>query len=859
MNIRCANCELEFAYDPPPFASGGTARCPRCGHGNDVDETSATSPGSGGGAPVTSAEGAGGDADQLFCFNCGKPMQANPQELIPVCSECKAGSASAAGETSGEAPVPEQPADAAAAAGAAELMVRKSNGQVYGPFPEETIVEWIRAGKIHPDEEVSKIGGAWKMFSKHDHFSTFFPDVKKTSQPVRQEVQFKKVSAARESVRSLGKILIAVFFLAVVGTVVYYLVSRGTLAIPESVIGSASDAIQGAGEEGGDAVVDQGRAAELIREIQGKYPELEGSAIEHYYRAREAMGRGNVDDLQEAVVHMEKAIALDPTHAAALAGLGQVYTLMAHEDDNFSSLLNNSFYFIDLALESRDYELEAHKAKAWFLYHTDNLDKAITHVNFALEVDPSDPEAHMLLGMCNHGKLGQVKPGVRAHFDKALELAPDYSTAHYQLGRCHDTDGDFRAAIEAYTAKIAADPEFVPAHLHVAKIYEQIGDYELSVAEYEQVLKMSPMHREAILRLGRIHTQVTGDAKRAASLYQRLAADESVADFSNSNRLELATGQASALRLAGDHDGACAAADEALKVDDSSVIAHFEKGMCEHARGDIDPAGRAFNRAVTLASDWSDAELARLEFFRGVAYYDAEQYPDALESFDRVINLDDSHVPAAIYRAGVFAKLGQFDRVKGSLRVIRAADPLGYRRGYKVRSLWSPIPPMAAICRDIGSGLIDVNFDPELFGLAGAVCYHAGDGERAKRYLDRSAGDDPRGWAPMLYSALMATDSGKLEDAAGTLDALTSEHRDVPAFRLIEGDVALAQGELALAERSYTHVLQYERDLAWGHAQLGQTYARLERPDEARRAFKTAAEKDPDLLAPLLGRFEHSL
>jgi tetratricopeptide (TPR) repeat protein len=289
------------------------------------------------------------------------------------------------------------------------------------------------------------------------------------------------------------------------------------------------------------------------------------------------------------------------------------------------------------------------------------------------------------------------------------------------------------------------------------------------------------------------------------------------------------------------------------------VVAQFEKGMCEHARGAIDPAGRAFNQAVALASNLPEAELAQLEFFRGVAYYAAEQYPDALESFQRVIELDDTHVPGAIYRAGVFAKLGQFDRVKGSLRVIRDADPLGYRREHKVRQMWAPIPSMAGICRDIGSGLVDVNFDPELFGLAGAVCYHAGDSDRASRYLKRSADDDPREWAPLLYTALLDREQGKLDQAAEGLDRLTSEHRDVPAFRLIEGDVALDRDELGLAERSYTHVLQYERDLAWGHSQLGETFARLERPDEARDAFKTAADKDPDLLAPLLGMFDHEL
>lgn len=858
MNIRCANCELEFAYDPPPFASGGTARCPRCGHGNDVAETSATSPSAGaaGGARVTSGADARGGADQVFCFNCGKPMQANPQELIPVCAECKAGSSTATGSEEVSLPPAAEPE---AASSAAELMVRKSNGQVYGPFPEETIVEWIRAGKIHPDEEVSKIGGAWKMFSKHEQFSTYFPDVKRTPRAEKQEVQFKKVSAARESVRSLGKLLVAAIFLVVVGIVVYYLVSRGTLAIPESVIGQASDAIQGVGDGEQDPAAAKGRATELIAGLKTKYSDTEGSSSEHYYRGREAMARGNVADLEQALEHMEKAVALDPANAAALAGLGQVYTVLAHEDETFSSLLNDSFYFIDYALEMREYEVEANRAKAWFFYHTDNPEKAITHVNFALEIGPDEPESHMLMGMCNHALSGSLKPGVLAHFTRALELDPEYDDTHFQLGVCYEADGRHREALDAFAAKVEAAPAYVGAHLHIGRLYEAIGDYNEAVAAYERVMGMDPKNREAIFRLGRIHTQVTGDAKRAAALYQRLVDDESSANLTRAERLELATGRASALRLAGKTDAACEAADEALAEDDAAVIAYFEKGMCEHARGAIDEASRAFNQAISLATDQPEEVLAQLEFFRGVAYFDAEQYPDALESFERAINLDKTFVPGATFRAGVYAKLGQPDKVKGSLRVIRDVDPLGYRRAHKVHSLWAPIPSMAGICRDIGTSLVDVNYDPELFGLAGGVCYHAGDLERAQRYLERSAAEDPREWAPLLYQGLAAWDRGDLNAAQASIDALTAEHRDVPVFYMIEGDLALARDDLPAAERSYLQALKYGRDLAWGHSQLGVVYARTERVEDAKREFQTAMDADPELIGPYLAMFEHEI
>jgi tetratricopeptide (TPR) repeat protein len=850
MDIRCVNCGLEFAYDPPPFTPQSEARCPRCGHGNVVGDDDGPAPAMDMDEPAAAM---GGSGEEVFCFNCGKPMQARADELIPVCDQCKAG-ASTDAVVSSDRPesVDDGPLPTAAEA---ELMVRKSNGQVYGPFPEETIIEWIKAGKIQRDEEVSKIGGAWRSFAIQSEFSAYFPEVKATSRPESQDVQFKKVSKTKESLSGLVRVVIAVGFIVVVGIGVYYLTSRGTLKLPDWVLGKATDAIAGDPEDGGEKP-EQERIAELMVELHEAHPEVTGSTFEHYYRARTLVNRGNPEDMRAAKEEMEKAVVADSTNAAALAGLGELYNKISTFDRASGELQRRSFYYIDESLEMGEYQLEAWRAKAWFLFVNGEFDDAMQFCEQALTVNDRDAETHMLMGLCEFGRSNSMTGAAAQHFDKAIEIAPTYDEVHFQKGRCFEQLGQHGAAIDEYTKKIQSAPAFIGSHYALGQIYESLGIYDKAVASYEQVLQLDRLHKESILRLGRIHTQVTGDRKRAATLYLRLAEEEAPA-LSTFEKLEYALGRSSALRVVGDVAGACAAADEALDIDDTSNAAHFEKGLCLHAQGDNSNAIRSLGQAVNHTTQ--PGEIAQLEFYLGMVHMAEGNGPDSLESFQRCTENDPTFLPAAVFRSAVYASLEQPEQIQATLWSTKAVEPTAYRRQGKLQTIWAPVPEMGDTCKQISDALADVTFNPELFGLAGGACFHAGEQRRASSLLSRCLSDDPRNWAGQLYSGLLAWEQGDMAKAKRFLSEAADEHRDVGAFHLVLGDLLLAQGDLEGAQREYTDALRYDRDLAWAHNQLGVLHARADRDSEALTEFDAALELDATLLQPLENKFEYNL
>jgi len=846
MNIECVNCGLEFAYDPPPFSTQKEARCPRCGHANPADDAGV------GGAIAGGGDGLGGD-EEVFCFNCGKPMNARADELIPVCDECKAGAGT---DTAVGPDTHDEVSDdhGGASVEDAELMVRKANGQVYGPFPEETIIDWIQAGKIQRDEEVSKIGGAWRNFANHEEFASYFPDLKVVPRQTTQDVQFKKVSAARESLGAIGRVLIAVAIIGVVGAGVYYLASRGTLALPDSVLGRASDVIAGGGEQ--TDVPDEGQLAEHLEELRVRHGVVESPSFEHYYRARTINARGNPADLTVAREEMEKAVVADPDNGAALAGLGELYNKLALVDRASGEFQRKSFYFIDAALEQGEYPLEAWRAKAWFLYVNGEYDDAIRFCEQALSVTDQDAETHVLLGMSRFGQNKSMKEPTLKHFQRALEIAPEFDEVHFQMGRCYEELGQHRAAIDAYSAKIQSDPGYIGAHLALGRLHEAMGDYRKAAAAYEQVLKLDRQNKDAVLRIARIATQVLGDASRAVTYYNALT-EEGAPKLSSGEELELALGQASALRLAGNPQAACAAADRALALHDVNHVAYFEKALCQRALDQRGEAMRSLGQAINHASE--PQELAVLEFYLGLVHTEDGSGAEAVESFDRALGLDPTLVPAAIFQAGVYASLNQPERVRSALVTIRSQEPNAYRRQGPVQTLWAPVPNMASVCESVREPMSRVNFDPVLFGLAGGVCYHAGQPDRSKSFLARSLEEDPRNWAGLLYSGLLAWEQGDLSRAQKMLTALADEHRDVGVFHLVAGDILLQNGRLEEAAAQYEQALRYDQDLAWAHFQLGVVHAKGDRTDEARNQLQLAMDKDPQLLEPRLAIFEYNI
>jgi tetratricopeptide (TPR) repeat protein len=142
----------------------------------------------------------------------------------------------------------------------------------------------------------------------------------------------------------------------------------------------------------------------------------------------------------------------------------------------------------------------------------------------AIELSPSDAQAHFELGFC-YFRLGksddavpQLKaaltlepwytraeealaeisiqkkdlPQARAHLNHLLSVDPNSYTAHYNLGIFAAMEGRWSEAQQRLLSALRADPGSAEAHDTLGKIYFQRGDLDQARRQFEEAVRLQP-------------------------------------------------------------------------------------------------------------------------------------------------------------------------------------------------------------------------------------------------------------------------------------------------------------------------------------------------------------------------------
>ena len=881
MQITCQHCSNNFDHDVPAYAQGeGTVVCPSCGRDTPaVDSWAALGAGGGdlfgggggglggggGGLGLAGGGAAGGAEARVYCFNCGKAMSPREGELIPVCDECRQ-DAGRADATTGAAPTVDStstseqllPGDEEPVA---DWMIRKGNGNVYGPFPNETIVEWIRAKKINPDEEVAHIGGAWRLFGQHEEFGRYFDSTSDVTVggPGTQEIDFRRRSPLRDALRSGGRGITALVVLAVIGGGAWFLISRDVLVVPESTINAVADRVSDSTSRGGDSPMMSEDAGALLVQLSDRWPGLDvdgASSMEHFLRGRTAMLQDGVSDLQSAREHLEKAVVLDSTNALALGSLAELYSLQSSRGEASLDLQRQAIYLIELAEQQNNYTTETLRARASWLIYSDNPAEGAGMAQRALQNNPADPALHYLLGVSAAAQVRGVGDAAQGHIDKALEIDPGFHQLYAELGKGHEEIGDLRGAIEYYGKKIELDPRAAAAHTSLGAIYQRVGDVAKASGHYDRAIEINPSGRDAIIGRAIIAYQVDGTPERAAQLLAPLLA-EGGPELKIVERKEVGVHLTAARRLAGDLDGAMEAIEAVLKEDRNYSAGLFQKGVTMIAR---DEAGASIP-LFTKAEDKSltTLERATILFWSGRASAAAGQGLDALEAYDRAIEVDPTFVPAYLWKADVRLDQGSTGVAAADILEHVGRDPLAYARVREPGLFFEPLPDLAPLAARLREASSKTAFDPPLYAATGIVLFHHGDLGNARRWLGKAREQDDRSEGAAFYLGLVEYRSRQHAAASALFRALLTLVHNKGVYHVYMADTLLEQGRTDDAVSAYEKGHGYGGESAWSHTRLAEALARRGENDQAAEEIGKALKLDATAVAPRRQAFQLGL
>jgi tetratricopeptide (TPR) repeat protein len=175
-----------------------------------------------------------------------------------------------------------------------------------------------------------------------------------------------------------------------------------------------------------------------------------------------------------------------------------------------------------------------HKCLGETWYRKGNLDKAVLHGRLAVQLNPTDPDAHENLGLslAEQGKSTEaiahlkevlkLKPNrfmtydhlgkllvsqgrneeARIHFQRALQIAPKFLDAYIHLGDTLASQGKLGEAADIYSRAIAAYPESAYAHYNLGTILASQGRFDEAIIHFREAARIKPNYAKAHNNLG---------------------------------------------------------------------------------------------------------------------------------------------------------------------------------------------------------------------------------------------------------------------------------------------------------------------------------------------------------------------
>ena len=196
----------------------------------------------------------------------------------------------------------------------------------------------------------------------------------------------------------------------------------------------------------GNLLLERGQVNEAVAHFQKALALQPDEAMAHYNFGVALVQKGQID---EAIGQYQEALRLEPDHADAHNNLGEALDEKGQTDEAIRQYQE--------ALRLKPDHADAHNNLGAALDEKGQTDEAIRQYQAALRLKPGHAEAHNNLGLAL-GRKGQTDEAIR-HYQEALRLKPDYTDAHYNLGVACFQQGRTTEAIQQFQEALRLKPD----------------------------------------------------------------------------------------------------------------------------------------------------------------------------------------------------------------------------------------------------------------------------------------------------------------------------------------------------------------------------------------------------------------
>jgi tetratricopeptide (TPR) repeat protein/V8-like Glu-specific endopeptidase len=295
------------------------------------------------------------------------------------------------------------------------------------------------------------------------------------------------------------------------------------------------------------------------------------------------------DDYQGALTDVNKAIALNPSLAAAYSRRGTVkYALKDVEgaltDYNKAIKLNPKF-------------ARAYTGRG--IVRADSLKDvpgALNDFNTALNIDPQYALAYNNRGKLKAYELNNIS-GALADYNKAIELNPQYTVAYQNRGNLKvEKLNDISGAFADYTKGIELDPRYAGAYIGRGNLKaDRLNDISGALTDYNKAIELDPKLAAAYQSRGILKVNRLNDVSGALADYNK-----SIELDPQSAGVYISRGNLKVSRL-NDVSGALADYNKSIGLDPQIAVAYQNRGLLKkYHLNDMSGAVFDFRKAAQL-------------------------------------------------------------------------------------------------------------------------------------------------------------------------------------------------------------------------------------------------------------------
>ena len=206
-------------------------------------------------------------------------------------------------------------------------------------------------------------------------------------------------------------------------------------------------------------------------------------------------------NLARAIQLLRSALERDANFALAWARLGEAYWA-TYQDTRDPKWAAEAATATHEALRLNRDQPGVWISLALIHHGTGRHEVAVGELNQALSLQPSNDDAHRLLGQVLQD-MGRPEEAAD-HYRQAIALRPDYWRHYNVLGGLYYATGRSKEAIEAFTRVTELQPDNARGFHNLGAVYYALGDNRNALKYYEDAIVISPM-ADTYSNIGIIH------------------------------------------------------------------------------------------------------------------------------------------------------------------------------------------------------------------------------------------------------------------------------------------------------------------------------------------------------------------